>query len=146
MRQLVIAEEDEVFQANFGQGWDCGASNGEGLSRVLANDILPGAEPADFVSSNVWLNQGRPDYVNVTDPTDQNYVSIGCSVLFLNWLCFQLNFTWQQIIAAGADTLGGVYTNLTGANDGFDQFKNLIDANFPEDQEANLQTDNPFPL
>ena len=55
MRQLVIAEEDEVFMANFGHGWDCGASNGEGLSRVLANDMVPGAEPAGFVSAPVWL-------------------------------------------------------------------------------------------
>jgi len=33
MRSLVIAEEDEVFQASFGHGWNCGFSNGEGLSR-----------------------------------------------------------------------------------------------------------------
>src|SRR4029453_15276910 len=39
IRSLLVAEADEVFMANFGHGWDCGASNGEGLSRVLANDI-----------------------------------------------------------------------------------------------------------
>lgn len=53
MRSLVIAEEDEVFEANFKHGWDCGASNGEGLSRVLANDMVPGVEPQDFVSPPV---------------------------------------------------------------------------------------------
>ena len=36
-----------------GLGWDCGASNGEGLSRVLANDMYPGVEPANFMSAPV---------------------------------------------------------------------------------------------
>ena len=38
---------------------DCGAGNGEGLSRVLANDIYPGAEPSNFVSSASWLDAPR---------------------------------------------------------------------------------------
>jgi hypothetical protein len=143
----VIAEEDEVFEAAIGLGWDCGASNGEGLSRVFANDMYPGAEPADFRSASVWLNtQGRPDYVDTTDPTDTNYVSIGCSVLFLNWLRFQLNYTWSQIIQAGAPTLAATYTNLTGQTDGWNQFAALIEANYPEGQTYDLGTDNPFPV
>ena len=146
MRQLVIAEEDEVFMDAFGHGWDCGASNGEGLSRVLANDITPGVEPLDFVSSNSWLNSDRPDWVNKTEQDDTKYISIGCSVLFLNWLRFQLNFTWKQIIAAGDTTLAAAYTNLTGRADGFARFKALLDQKFPPDQQTNLITDNPFPL
>ena len=39
IRSLLVAEVDEVFMANFGFGWDCSASPGEGLSRVLANDL-----------------------------------------------------------------------------------------------------------
>jgi len=152
MRQLVIAEEDEVFMANFGHGWDCGASNGEGLSRVLANDMVPGAQPADFVSAPVWLDpptdgsESRPDFVNMTEPTDRNYTSIGCSVLFLNWLRFQLNYSWQQIIAAGAPTLAVTYSTLTGLNDGFDRFKALMQKHYPEGDPSGLTTDNPFPL
>jgi hypothetical protein len=45
IRSLLVAEADEVFMANFGHGWNCGASNGEGLSRVLANDIYKGSNP-----------------------------------------------------------------------------------------------------
>ena len=85
MRSLVIAEEDEVFEANFGHGWNCGFSNGEGLSRVLANDMVPGVEPQDFVSPPVWLDGPsditgvlREDWVNKTEQTDRNYFSIGC--------------------------------------------------------------------
>jgi len=153
MRQLVIAEEDEVFEANFGHGWDCGFSNGEGLSRVLANDMVPGAEPQDFMSAPVWLELPsditgvlREDWVNKTDPTDTNYFSIGCSVLFLNWMRFQLNHSWADIIAAGASTLADTYTNLTGKNDGFATFKALLNQKFPPGTPSNLTTDNPFPL
>ena len=69
--QLMVAEEDEVFEAAFGHGWNCGASNGEGLSRVLANDLYPGVEPSNFVSSASWLDApGRPDWINNTEGTD----------------------------------------------------------------------------
>jgi hypothetical protein len=145
MQALVVAEEDEVFMANFGHGWDCGASNGEGLSRVLSNDIYPGVEPEDFVSSSVWLDAPRrPNFVDTTDQSDTNYVSIGCSVLFLNWLRYELNFSWQEIIAAGADTLGKTYTNLTRKTDGFAQFSAVLQARFPSGTPSGLTTDNPF--
>jgi hypothetical protein len=152
MRSLVIAEEDEVFEANFGHGWDCGASNGEGLSRVLANDMVPGVEPAGFVSPPVWLDDTpeggvhREDWITKTDPTDVNYFSIGCSVLFLNWMRFQLNRSWTDIIAAGAPTLAETYKNLTGNNDGLSRFMQLITQNFPPGQPSGVTTDNPFPL
>jgi hypothetical protein len=153
MRSLVIAEEDEVFEATFGHGWNCGFSNGEGLSRVLANDMVPGVEPQGFVSAPVWLDDPsdvsgirREDWVNNTDSTDTNYFSIGCSVLFLNWLRFQLNFAWTQIISAGAPTLAGTYENLTGKNDGWATFKALIDAKYPPGKPSHLKKDNPFPL
>ncbi|HEY6391832.1 MAG TPA: hypothetical protein VIX89_11175 [Bryobacteraceae bacterium] len=146
MRQLVIAEEDEVFMEAFGRGWNCGFSNGEGLSRVLANDMVPGAEPPNFISSNTWLNDGRPNWVDNTEQDDTKYPSIGCSVLFLNWLRFQLKYPWQQIIAAGADTLAKTYTNLSGQDNGFVRFKAFMDEKFPPNQAATLTTDNPFPL
>lgn len=146
MRSLVIAEEDEVFEANIGRGWNCGASNGEGLSRVLANAMYPGAEPSNFVSAPVWLDNGRPDFVNHTDNTDQNYVSIGCAVLFLNWLRYQLHFSWNEIILAGAPTLAQTYTNLTGRTDAWTRFTTLLQNHFPVGTPSGLATDNPFPL
>ena len=125
----------------------------EGLSRVLANDMVPGVEPQDFVSAPVWLDQPsdetrvrREDWVTKTDRTDVNYFSIGCSVLFLNWLRFQLNFPWAKIIAAGGSTLGETYKNLTGKSDGWTVFKALIDDTYPPGRPSGLKTDNPFPL
>ena len=147
IRSLLVAEEDEVFMANFGHGWNCGASNGEGLSRVLANDIYKGVEPADFISSGVWLSlDPRPNYVDQTEPTDTDYNSIGCSVLFLNWLRFQLNYSWAQIVAAGRSTLAGTYQTLTGKTTAWQDFESVINARFPAGKQYNLGTDNPFPL
>ena len=146
IRSLVIAEEDEVFEAAIGRGWNCGASNGEGLSRVLANAMYPGAEPSNFVSGPVWLDGGRPDFVNNTDPTDRNYLSIGCAVLFLNWLRYQLHFSWDEIILAGASTLAQTYTNLTGRTDAWTRFTTLLQNHFPAGAPSGLTTDNPFPL
>jgi hypothetical protein len=144
IRSLVVAEADEVFMANFGHGWDCGASNGEGLSRVLANDIYPGVEPAGFVSSSVWLDSNREDFVDETYPTDTDYPSIGCSVLFLNWLRFARKYSWKDIVAAGAGTLAATYKTLTGKSSAWQDFSAVIKARFPVGQPANLTTDNPF--
>jgi hypothetical protein len=145
-RMLVVAEEVEVFEAASGKGWNCGASPGEGLSRVLATLLYP-AQLNGFVSAPSWLNApGRPDFVTVSDPTDTNYVSIGCSTLFLNYLRYQLDFTWQEIIAAGGATLETTYKNLTGASGGITPFKNLLQQFFPAGTPVNLTTDNPFPL
>lgn len=145
IRSLLVAEADEVFMANFGHGWDCGASNGEGLSRVLANDIYPGVEPAGFISSNSWLNSARENFVDQTYPSDTDYPSIGCSVLFLNWLRFQLGRSWTDIVAAGAGTLAATYRNLTGKATAWQDFTAVIDANFPAGRRTSLKTDNPFP-
>lgn len=147
IRSLLVAEADEVFMANFGHGWDCGASNGEGLSRVLANDIYQGVEPANFISSSVWLSLNpRPNFVDQTDPTDTSYPSIGCSVLFLNWLRFQLNYSWAKTIGAGGATLAATYQNLTGKSTGWNDFTAAINTKFPPGPKYNLATDNPFPL
>lgn len=147
IRSLLVAEADEVFMANFGKGWDCGASPGEGLSRVLANDIYPGVEPAGFISSNVWLNlDPRPNFVDDAQPTDTDYPSIGCSVLFLNWLRFQLKNTWRDIVAGGGATLADTYRGLTGKDTAWQDFSEFMDAHFPAGKKYNLKTDNPFPV
>lgn len=145
-RMLVVAEEVEVFSDAQGIGWDCGASNGEGLSRVLATLLYP-AELDGYASAAAWLDTpDRPDFINVNDPTDTNYVSIGCSVLFLNYLHYQLDFQWQEIVQAGAPTLAQTYTKLTGQPDGLTPFKALLQAFYPVGTPSGVTTDNVFPL
>jgi hypothetical protein len=143
---LLVAEMVEVFSADQpGAPWNCGASNGEGLSRVLATMLYP-SELDGYTSAGYWLDNGRPDFVTVTDPTDRNYLSIGCSVLFLNYLRYQEDFTWTEIVTAGAPTLAQTYQNLTGQADALTPFTNLLQQFFPQGTPSGLTTDNPFPL
>ncbi len=142
---LNVAEVSEVFMANQNSGWDCGASNGEGLSRVLAAEAYP-AELDGFATAAAWLDSNREDFVTKNDGTDTNYVSIGCSALFLNYLRYQLGFSWDQIIQRGGTTLAQTYQNLTGQTDAFTGFAALMQRYFPAGTPSGLTTDNPFPL
>jgi hypothetical protein len=145
---LLVAEADEVFMDAQGVGWNCGYSNGEALSRILATEIYP-AQLNGFTSAVAWLNGLRTDYVNQNDPTDQNYESIGCAVLFINYLRNQtgLGYPLDQIVQKGAPTLTQTYQNLTGNNDDpFPAFAALLSSKFPSGTQANWPDDNPFPI
>jgi hypothetical protein len=142
---LNIMEFVEVFESVHRKGWICGSSNGEALSRVLATEAHPPLLRG-FETARDWLNSSRRNYVDHTLDSDTSYIANGCSVLFLNWLHYQLRYPWQQIVAAGAPTLGRTYTNLTGKTDGFNRFKALIDSQFPAGRHSGMVTDNPFPL
>jgi hypothetical protein len=144
---LVVAEAVEVFQAVQNRGWNCGASNGEGLSRVLAEALYPNVlENLGYTSAGFWLNSRRPNFVGRTLPTDQSGLGNGCAVLFLYYLNVQLGFGWDKISQAGAPTLAGSYRLLTGKTAPFPEFAALLDQKFPQGTPVNLQIDNPFPI
>jgi hypothetical protein len=146
---LLAAEIVEVFEAAVGLDWNCGYSNGEALSRVLAADIFPGAQTPDLVTVPDWLYKSapdgtsRPNWIDSTDAADSNSFSVGCSVLFLNWLHFDLGRPWRNIIKSGAPTLGGVYLRLIGSNDGWKRFQTLVDSQFAA-TKPHITGDNPF--
>jgi hypothetical protein len=144
---FVVAEEVEVFQAVQNRGWNCGASNGEGLSRVIAEELYPGLlEGLGYSSAGAWLNSRRPNWVGRTLPTDQNIVANGCSVLFLNYLHSQLGFGWDKICQAAAPTLAGTYRQLTGKTAPFLSFAALLAKAFPPGTPTDLAKDNAFPI
>jgi len=148
---LNCAEVDEVMMAAQGAGWNCGASAGEGLSRVLAFELHPATQwnssnRGKFVTAPVWLNTDRPDWVSQTKPTDIDKVSIGCATLFLNYLRHQLHFDLPQIVQAGGTTLQQTYQQLTGSPDAFVPFAALVALHFPPGMAVSLPSDNPFPL
>lgn len=148
VRMLVVAEADEVFMDAQGAGWNCGFSNGEALSRILATELYP-AQLDGFASASSWLNSPRQDFVNQNDPTDQTYESIGCAALFINYLRNQTGFTYplDQIVQKGGQTLTQTYQNLTGNNDDpFPPFAALLNTKFPVGAQANWPDDNPFPI
>ncbi len=96
----------------------CGVSTGEALSRwcaaVVGNDAL-----SDFATAPIWFQDGMPNYVEQTDPTDQNADSTGCGMAFLSWLMSQghaLSDIAQGIVALGeTGTLAQLYGKLTSS-------------------------------
>ncbi|MDQ2926261.1 MAG: hypothetical protein M3R43_12015, partial [Acidobacteriota bacterium] len=76
--------EAELSECSMG-GNLCGQSTGEALSRWCAASVSQNAL-ADFATAPTWVADGMTDYVNKTDPTDQNADSTGCGMAFLSWL------------------------------------------------------------
>jgi hypothetical protein len=156
VRYLFVLEMVEQFMRAQGTGWygsGTEGSEGEGLSRFLAAQFLAinglGNPPAAYTNSNLWLSSSRVDYVNSTDRTDDGPdVKTGCALLFIYYMFTQLGYGTNDIVASGAPTLGGVYSNLTGdGSDPFPLFSALLGQAYPGTSTisgANL--DNPFPL
>jgi hypothetical protein len=108
--------EAELSECSMG-GNLCGASTGEALSRWCAAAVSNNAL-ADFATAPTWAQDGMPDFVNQTDPTDRNADSTGCGMAFLSWLMsqgHQLNMIAPAMVALGdAGTLAQLYASLTG--------------------------------
>jgi hypothetical protein len=147
---FLMAEVVEVFEAAVGHGWYCRFSNGEALSRVLPCDIdiLRAAKVPP--SATIWLYQTpangifRQNWIDFTDGVDTDPFSVGCSVLFLNWLHFVVGKPWDLIIQNGGERLANVYQNLTGQANGWQQFKTMVDTRFPANKPGLVKDDNPF--
>lgn len=107
--------EAELSECSMG-GNLCGVSTGEALSRwcaaVIGNNAL-----ADFATAPQWASDRMPDYVNKTDPTDQNADSTGCGMAFLSWMLSQgytLSKIAQTMVSLGdSGTLAQLYLGLT---------------------------------
>ena len=145
---FMVAELVENFEAAIGNGWACGNTNGEGLSRVLAAERSPalGADLGQTIQA--WWASGHADYVNSNAATDQDENSNGCATLFLYYLHSQLGYSWQRITTTGGGTLGECYQKLTG-RDGAQGFSDFVAACSALDQGGQLalpQSGNPFPV
>jgi hypothetical protein len=149
IRYLLVAEVTEMFMDSQSLGWfrdsDEG-SMGEGLSRFLSyqfniREPLP-EHYSGFDVVHKWLNfPGRPDYVDNCPDDNNPDEKTGCTAGFLHYLCYQLGFSENEIIAVGgtydgfiaigAANLGQIYTNLTGKNDGWQSFIDLVTTYYP---------------
>lgn len=110
--------EAELSECSMG-GNLCGVSTGEALSRWCAAQIGNNAL-SDFATAPTWAQDGMPDFVDQTDPTDQSADSTGCGMAFISWLISQgqgLDKIAQALVALGASgTFAQVYANLTSDN------------------------------
>jgi len=121
----------------------CGVSTGEALSRwcaaVIGNNAL-----SDFTTAPTWYQDGAPDYVNNTDPTDQQIDSTGCGMAFLSWLMSQghgLDTIAKAMVSLGdSGTLAQLYADLTGdsASNAFPSFMAAVQA------LGGINNDDPF--
>lgn len=107
--------EAELSECSMG-GNLCGVSTGEALSRWCAAVIGDNAL-SDFATAPSWAQQGMPDFVNRTDPTDQQPVSTGCGMAFISWLLSQghdLAGIAQAMVSLGdGGTFAQLYAKLT---------------------------------
>jgi hypothetical protein len=108
--------EAELSECSMG-GNLCGVSTGEGLSRWCAAVISDNALP-DFATAPTWFQDGTPNFVDSTDPTDRNPVSTGCTMAFLSWLLSRghgLNRIAPVMVELGdAGTLAQLFARLSG--------------------------------
>jgi hypothetical protein len=142
---FVVTQAVDVFAATVGNHAGCGTSYGGALKRVLAAERYPN-EIADFLATPIWLNSARKDYVSGNEDTNMNAESVGCAVLFLNYLHTQLKIPWTQILKVGGKTPAETYANLGLGNDAFASFRAFVDRHFPPGKPSGVTTDNPFPL
>lgn len=129
---IVVAELAEIFMTFQGKGWIENWSNGEALSRTCAAILYPNRAWL-FQTGQQWLNSTRPDWVDTSEHTDQDVVSTGCGTLFLNYLAYQLNLRWPNIIVAGAPTTNSLAETATtlGVATPWSNFSSLITTNLP---------------
>lgn len=108
--------EAELSECSMG-GNLCGVSTGEALSRwcaaVIGNNAL-----ADFATAPQWVADGKTNYVDQTDPTDQNADSTGCGMAFISWMISQghhlSDIAHAMVTLGDSGTLAQLYGNLTG--------------------------------
>jgi hypothetical protein len=108
--------EAELSECNMG-GNLCGVSTGEALSRWCAASVSNNAL-GDFATAPTWFNDGAPDFVSKTEPTDGSADSTGCGMAFISWLMSQsiaLGTIARGLVALGAGgTFAQLYGTLTG--------------------------------
>lgn len=135
---LVMAEVCESYMSN--KGWNCGGSAGEGLSRILAEIVSGGINGAMSGGFSARSSYSGADWISKDQGSDQDYDSIGCSMLYIDWMR-KLGYSIEAIIQAGEPngTLASNYAALTGKPPGqaFVDFKAAV-------AQVNINANNPF--
>src|ERR1022692_4311352 len=135
---LLMTELSEIFMIQDGVGWNANPQTNKigGLSQMIAETNYPvaGDLPNLYAYQTVylWLNAGRPDWVNQNQPGEDIFISRGCALCFLYYLQSQLNFTLQEIVACNGTTLVQVHQQLTGESNGWQSFSTLVNYTWPK--------------
>ncbi|HLY48693.1 MAG TPA: hypothetical protein VKR21_05800 [Solirubrobacteraceae bacterium] len=126
-----------LFEAELSEcamnGQLCGYSTGEALSRWCAAVVGSNAL-ADFATAPQWDQDGRPNWVDRTEHSDQDADSTGCGMAFLSWVMSQqhsLAEVAQAMVRLGDNgTLAQLYAELSGnaASHAWSSFVSALDA------------------
>jgi hypothetical protein len=138
---LVVAELTECFMGYQNKGWDCRSSNGEALSRFLA-ELRSGNALAPYASAPSWDQAGRPNWIDQIEYTDRDYASTGCGVLYLWWMLSR-GHSPAQITQAGGATLADNFATLTPPQPA-SQAWTYFSAAFSKFPIGTINTDNPW--
>jgi hypothetical protein len=147
----------EILMSLSGGKWNAGDSMGEGLSQFFGIIRFQTGHYSYYTRAGgrffteIWMNTvPRQDWVTQTKGTDRDIPSFGCALGFIFYLNRQLNFSINQIIAAGASNLATVYKTLTADDSNpYPFFSGLLEHVFPSSATTTLPGpvfDNPFPL
>ncbi len=152
VKMVFMNEWVEILMSLSGGKWHAADSSGEGLSQYCGIVRFQTGHYSYYGSwVDRWLNQHpREDWVTTTEGSDGNAISFGCALAFIYYLNTQLNFTINQIIAAGASNLAASFRTLTGdSGNPYPFFSGLLEHVYPSTAPANIPgpvTDDPFPL
>ncbi len=111
VEMLFMNEWVEILMSLSGGKWNAGDSSGEGLSQYCGivrfqtghYSYYNAGDNRLFVET--WLDtHPRQDWVTSTKGTDGDFPSFGCALAFIYYLNTQLDFTINQILAAGPRT------------------------------------------
>lgn len=158
-QRVFVAELAEILMGFTGYGWVAGQSHGEALSAVLGALLHPRGyyDTGQGPRVNQWFNgytptgkpfeAGRGDFVTNTGPSDTDFVTFGCGILFINYMVDQLGHSLQEVIRAGAGTLAATYAQVAKlpANMAFNNFYALISAHV-DSRATFVGLDTIFPL
>lgn len=149
---VFVAEMAEILMSDY--GWDPSSSQGEALSRVMAEQLHP-ASSSNFVNKWLSMPRPRPDYISQNELTipgsisprgDADPIGYGCGIIFIYFLRSQLNYDFFNIVSAGGTLLSDRYRELTGATDDpATRVGALLDSHFGSGQ-IHIGGNNPFPL
>ena len=149
-RMLFVAELAEILMDFTGRGWNRGDSAGEALSRVAAAELHPngyyGSGDGPIVGK--WLQSVQDNFVSGSEGTDNNPLSYGCGILFLNYLAYQLGIPISKIVQAGGSSLAETFSRVTGqpGPGAFGQFQAVLKSHIQQPKYFAPARDNIFPL
>jgi NAD(P)-dependent dehydrogenase (short-subunit alcohol dehydrogenase family) len=122
-------------------GWDAGVA--PAVARVIASALYP-RRILGFSSASFWLDGARDD--GLREPVQPGAEGTGAAVLFLNYLHFQLGFSWAEIARTASPSLAALALRLTGSDEHPSAFRSLLADRCPPDRPSGLLSDNPFPI